>query len=109
MPALNAIHCARYFLGFDEPETQVTRHERELLARHVATKRRAAEIGVFEGSTTRFLAEQMDRDGELYAIDLFFAADLVSVGANSLLGRKYEIRAVQEFMPLRPLVTMRLA
>jgi predicted O-methyltransferase YrrM len=67
-----AIHCARYFLGLDEPETQVTRDERELLARHVAKRRRAVEIGVFEGSTTRFLAEQMDREGELYAIDPFF-------------------------------------
>ena len=67
-----AVHCARYFLGLDEPETQVTRNERELLGRHVANKRRAVEIGVFEGSTTRFLADQMDREGELYAIDPFF-------------------------------------
>jgi len=72
VPVRTAIHCARYFIGLDEAETQVTRNERELLARYVANKRRAVEIGVFEGSTTRFLAEQMDREGELYAIDPFF-------------------------------------
>ena len=72
VPLRTAIHCARYFIGLDEAETQVTRNERELLARYVANKRRAVEIGVFEGSTTRFLAEQMDREGELYAIDPFF-------------------------------------
>src|SRR5262245_3011461 len=69
VPARTAIHCARYFLALDEAETQVTRNERELLGRYVANKRRAVEIGVFEGRTTRFLGEQMYREGELYAID----------------------------------------
>src|SRR5262245_44127177 len=64
-PGRTAIHCARYFIGLDEAETQVTRNERGILARYMANKRRAVEIGVFEGSTTRFLAEQMDREGEL--------------------------------------------
>jgi hypothetical protein len=39
----------------------------------VEKKRRVIEIEVFKGSTTRFLAEQMDRTGVLYAIDPFFA------------------------------------
>ena len=70
-PGKSAVHFLRYLWGWDEPETQTTALEQQALARHGAGKRRLAEIGVFEGFTTRRLAEAMAGDGELFAIDPF--------------------------------------
>jgi predicted O-methyltransferase YrrM len=45
--------------------------EAPCLARHAAGKRRLAEIGVWEGGTTRLLRQVMSADGVLYAVDPF--------------------------------------
>src|SRR3954467_8523126 len=45
--------------------------EAACLARHAAGKRRLAEIGVWEGGTTRLLGRGMSAEGVLYAIDPF--------------------------------------
>lgn len=72
----SAWHFARYFTGFDTPQTQVTPCEQEVLRKYAAGKSRLAEIGVFEGYTTCRLAEAMAEDGELFAIDPFFRGRL---------------------------------
>lgn len=45
--------------------------ETAALQRHAAGRRRLAEVGVWEGGTTRALREAMARDGVLFAIDPF--------------------------------------
>ena len=45
--------------------------ETAVLQRHAAGKRRLAEVGVWEGGTTRALREVMASDGVLFAIDPF--------------------------------------
>ena len=45
--------------------------ETEAISRHAAGRRRLAEIGVWEGGTTRVLRRVMSPDGVLYAVDPF--------------------------------------
>src|SRR6266436_2566714 len=97
-------HLMRYRLGWDQPMTQTTLSEQEVLFRHAAGKMRLVEIGVFEGFNTRRLAEVMSPDGELFAIDPFFGGRIgicwgkwiarreVALGRNS--GR---VRFVEQF------------
>jgi predicted O-methyltransferase YrrM len=65
------LHCLRYLLGRDTPETQTTAAERELLGLHIRQKMKAVELGVFEGFTTKFLADRMPPGSRLYAVDPF--------------------------------------
>lgn len=58
-------------MGTAYPQTQVTPREQELLRQYSQGKSRLVEIGVFEGSTTRLLAEAMASDAELFAVDPF--------------------------------------
>lgn len=69
----SALHYTKVMLGIDEPQTQTTAAERELLASFLPGAKRIVEIGVFEGRTTRMLAEQADADAVIYGIDPFFA------------------------------------
>jgi len=69
-------HLLRYFLGLDPANSQTTQAERLALSRHVVGRRLVAEIGVFEGLTSAFLARAMATDGVLYAIDPFFPGRL---------------------------------
>jgi predicted O-methyltransferase YrrM len=69
--ARTAIHFAKYLLGLDEARTQTTEEERKAIFRHANGKRRAAEIGVFEGVTTRVIATALATDGILFGIDPF--------------------------------------
>lgn len=71
-----ALHCGKYFLGLEEAETQTTDAERRLLAKYAARSKRGLEIGVFEGVTTRILAESMPDAAELFAVDPFFRGRL---------------------------------
>lgn len=70
------IHLLRYFAGLDPAQTQTTLAERDCIARHARGKRRAVEIGVFEGVTTGVIAAALDPTGTLYAIDPFLAGRL---------------------------------
>ncbi|MBC7922093.1 MAG: class I SAM-dependent methyltransferase [Ferruginibacter sp.] len=70
------IHAAYFFLGLEQPRTQVTPKEKELLIKYASGKATAVEIGVFEGATTRILADSIARKGILYAIDPFFKGQL---------------------------------
>lgn len=70
------IHTGRYFLGLDRAETQTSATERETIARFARDRRRALEIGVFEGATTTLIAKQLAADGMLFAVDPFFPGRL---------------------------------
>jgi len=67
----SALHYARVLAGLDRPQTQTTAAERELLASFLPGAKRVVEIGVFEGYTTRVLAERADADSVIYGIDPF--------------------------------------
>jgi hypothetical protein len=56
-------------LGLAEPEAQTTDTERACLVRHATGKRRLAEIGVWQGRTTRDLRRVMAPDGMLFGVD----------------------------------------
>lgn len=72
----SALHFALYFAGFNLAETQTTLAEQDAILRHAAGRKRLVEIGVYEGFTTRRLAEAMAPDGELFAIDPFLVGRL---------------------------------
>ncbi len=71
-----ALHFGRYLVGLDQADTQTTQAERECLAELAEGKRRAVEIGVYEGVGTRTIASRMDPRGVLYAIDPFIRGRL---------------------------------
>ena len=66
-------HLVKYSIGLEPPHTQTTIAERRRLADAVRGKKSVVEIGVYEGSTTSLLAENMARDGKLFAIDPFLS------------------------------------
>lgn len=72
MKGAAALHCLRYFLGFDRAQTQTTPAERLLLTQYARGRSSLLEIGVFQGVTTRLIAEAMPSGSELYAVDPFF-------------------------------------
>lgn len=72
----SALHYVRVVAGLDEPRTQTTLAERNLLATFLPGGKRIVEIGVFEGRTTRMLAERADADAVIYGIDPFFSGRL---------------------------------
>lgn len=65
-------HYAAVMCGIDEPQTQTTQAERDLLTRYLPGRKRIVEIGVFEGFTTRVLADHADSDATIYGVDPFF-------------------------------------
>jgi predicted O-methyltransferase YrrM len=87
-----AVHFGRYLVGLDQADTQTTQAERACLAELAAGKRRAVEIGVYEGVGTRTIASRMDPLGVLYAIDPFFEGRL-GVCWSELIARR-EMRKV---------------
>jgi predicted O-methyltransferase YrrM len=84
----SALHYAKVMLGFDEPQTQTTAAERELLASFLPGAKRIVEIGVFEGRTTRVLAECADADAVIYGIDPFYAGRL-GISWGERIARNY--------------------
>ena len=88
LPGASAIHALRCVLGLDQPHTQTTQPERAALARWATGRRRAAEIGVYEGRTTRVIAEVLADNGELFAVDPFFPGRL-GICWGRVIARKY--------------------
>ena len=66
-------HLISYLLGIEKASTQTTLAEREAIARHATGKKRAVEIGVFEGVTTGSIASALDSNATLFGIDPFIA------------------------------------
>lgn len=71
-----ALHAFRHALGREAARTQTTPSERDCLRRYGASARLAAEIGVYEGVSTRALREAMPQDALLYGVDPFFRGRL---------------------------------
>ncbi len=71
-----ARHYLRVLAGLDQPQTQTTQAERDLLVSFLPGARSIVEIGVFEGLTTRLLAEHADPEAVVYGIDPFFCGRL---------------------------------
>jgi predicted O-methyltransferase YrrM len=93
------IHYFRHWLGLDEARTQTTVAERQCLSRHAKGKRRAAEIGVFEGVSTKAIRKGMDGSGKLFAVDPF-PPGRVGISWNYLIARK-ELGDAVEFVRLK--------
>ena len=64
-------HFLRWGLGLAPAEAVTSPGEAECLARHARGKKRLAEIGVWEGGTTKRLRAEMAPDATLYAVDPF--------------------------------------
>ncbi|MBI3316617.1 MAG: class I SAM-dependent methyltransferase [Candidatus Omnitrophica bacterium] len=71
-PGITAFHTLLYFLKIHEAHTQTTQKEREALSKYSSGKKKAVEIGVYEGVNTRIIAQHLDSQGVLYAVDPFF-------------------------------------
>lgn len=84
----SAMHYARVVLGLDQPQTQTTPAERDVLASFLPGAKRIVEIGVFEGFTTRMLAERADSDAVIYGIDPFFSGRL-GISWGEWIARRY--------------------
>lgn len=63
------LHFLKWNLGWANGETQTTPEERDCLAKHAASRRLLAEIGVWHGVTTSRLRSVMASDAVLYAVD----------------------------------------
>lgn len=66
------LHAALHAIGLASAFTNTTAAERACLSRHAAGRSRLAEVGVFQGVTTRVLREVMSPAGTLFAVDPFF-------------------------------------
>lgn len=66
------LHYLAVVLGRALPQTQTTQAERDLLCRFLPGCKRIVEVGVFEGFTTRVLAEACDPDAMIWGVDPFF-------------------------------------
>lgn len=64
-------HFLTWRLGLASAEAVTTAAEAECLTRHARGKKRLAEIGVWQGGTTRRLRAVMAPDATLFAVDPF--------------------------------------
>jgi len=72
---LNAIlHFIRFFIGLDEPESQVTDAELAMLLKYAKGSQVAVELGCYEGRTAVAVAQVVH--GQVYSIDPFFKGRL---------------------------------
>jgi predicted O-methyltransferase YrrM len=64
-------HFIKWKLGLASAEAVTTAAEGECLTRHARGKKRLAEIGVWQGGTTKRLRSAMAADARLFAVDPF--------------------------------------
>jgi predicted O-methyltransferase YrrM len=95
MQAKTLIHTVKYFLSIDDADTQTSANERSTLKRLAKNASKTLEIGVFEGNSTKLLAESMNPSGILYAIDPFFAGRL-GISYGELISRSQISKACQQ-------------
>lgn len=67
------LHVIKYYLGVEEANTQTSPKEREMLRSLAQNAKKVLEIGVFEGNTTKLMAEVMSSSGVIYGVDPFFS------------------------------------
>ena len=70
------LHLLKFIAGIDKAQTQTSVRERDTLARYAAGKKRAIEIGVFEGVNTVLISKSVDPSGKTFGIDPFFKGSL---------------------------------
>jgi predicted O-methyltransferase YrrM len=58
-------------MGLDAPQTQTTEAERTLLREFLTGRRVIVEIGVFEGFTTKYLADWAEKKSKVFGVDTF--------------------------------------
>jgi predicted O-methyltransferase YrrM len=76
MSGKTLIHALKCLMGAEDADTQTSEKEQMTLSQLAKDKMKVLEIGVFEGHSTKLLAESMSPSGELYAIDPFFKGKL---------------------------------
>jgi predicted O-methyltransferase YrrM len=64
-------HFVKWTLGLAPAEAVTTAAEAECLTRHATGRKRLAEIGVWQGGTTKRLRSVMAADATLFAVDPF--------------------------------------
>lgn len=89
----SVVHYARVVIGLDQPNTQTTLAERDVLVSFLPGAKRIVEIGVFEGFTTHVLAESADSDAIIYGIDPFFSGRL-GISWGERIARRYNGKAL---------------
>ncbi len=82
------LHYADLIFGIDKTQPQTTMVVYELLTSYLPGAKRIVEIGVFEGLTTRMLAERSDSDALEYEVDPFFTGRL-GICSGERLARSY--------------------
>jgi len=82
------LHFLAVSAGISLPQTQTSADERNLLKKYLPGRKRIVEVGVYEGFTTRVLAEASDHDAVVYGVDPFFAGRL-GISWGYLITRKY--------------------
>lgn len=87
-----ALHATRHLLGIDKAWTQTTAAERHLLSEYARGRTSLLEIGVFEGVSTRVIAEAMPATSKLVAVDPFFPGAF-GVCWSKLVARREASRA----------------
>ncbi len=82
--------------GLIPPMTMHTEAEAALLAKSAAGRSRAVEIGVFEGSSAKVLAEALPTDASLHLIDPYQPSDQTIADAPRRLPRAEDWRGTQQ-------------
>jgi predicted O-methyltransferase YrrM len=76
MTGNQVFHCAAVLLGLRPAATQLSAPETALLEELAELSPVIAEIGVFEGLTSRRMISRMPANGTMYCIDPFFSGRL---------------------------------
>jgi len=99
-------HLIKYWLGLDRAQTQTTQAERDCIVRHATGRKRAVEIGVYEGVTTGTIAAALPPDATLFGIDPFIAGRIGICWGKPIARRearrgkpKCKVVFIEEFSP----------
>ncbi len=69
-------HLLKCYAGIDSPHTQTSKAEQAAIRQYAEGRKRAVEIGVYEGVNTKIIATSLASGGILYAIDPFVRGSL---------------------------------
>ncbi len=69
-------HLLKCYAGIDRPHTQTSPAEQAAIRQYAAGRKKAVEIGVYEGVNTKIIGCSLGAGGKLYAIDPFVRGSL---------------------------------
>ena len=69
-------HLLKCYAGIDSPQTQTSNAEQAAIRQYAEGRKRAVEIGVYEGVNTKIIGSSLAPGGKLYAIDPFVRGTL---------------------------------